>query len=321
MRALLLVLAFVTSAMTPATLEAGPRPRVIRTVIHELSIPGVNVLSMNNGGTIVGRYAPDLNAGSYPFRWSRSRGIDLFLGSRPGVAIDVNDGGAIVGVLEEDENSQFGFSGFLWTPGGGLVELGEFAPFAINSLREIAGICDGFSGLGRFCIWQNGEVIDLGSGGALGINGRGVVVGQIGLEAIKWSRRSDVVTLPNSATGPSLVYSARDVNNRGEIVGQEATDGVVSYPVRWDKNGVVEALTQYPRGGFWAINESGLALGGYPIIIDGTAFSQAFLHTADGEIIQLGEGFAVALNDRGLALGMVGLGLDQKVVIWRLRKR
>jgi hypothetical protein len=274
---------------------------------------------MNNGGTIVGRYAPDPTAGSYPFRWSPSRGIDLFLGSRPGVAIDVNDGGAIIGVLD-DERSQFGFSGFLWTRDGALVGLGEFAPFSINNRGQIAGLCDGFSGTGRFCIWQDGEVIDLGSGGALGISGRGEVVGQIGLNAVKWSRRSGVVTLPNGATGPSRVYSAHDANNRGAIVGQEAADGVSSYPVRWDKHGAVETLTQYPRGGFIAINETGLAVGTYPIIIDGTAVPQVFLHTGAGEIIELGEGLPVALNDSGLVLGVVGLGVEQEVVIWRLRE-
>lgn len=319
MHALLFVLAFVISAMTPTMLAEGQRPRVIRTVIRELSIPGVSVSSMNNGGTIVGRYAPDPTAGSYPFRWSRSGGIDLFLGSRPGVAIDINDGGSIIGVLD-DESSQFGFSGFLWTRDGALVGLGEFAPFSINNRGEIAGICDGFSGMGRFCIWQDGDVIDLGSGGALGINGRGEVVGQIGLEAVKWSRRSGLVTLPSSATGPLLVYSAHDANNRGEIVGQEAPDGVISYPVRWAENGTVDTLTQYPRGGFRAINESGLAVGTYPIITDGNAIPQAFLHTADGEIVQLGEGLPVALNDPGRVLGMVGLGVDQQVVIWRVQK-
>ena len=318
MHALPLVLAFVISAMPSAMPAAGQRPRVVRTVIHELSIPGLGVSSMNNAGIVVGQYAPDLTADALPFRWSRSGGIDLFLGNRPGVAIDVNDGGAIVGALI-DASSPFGFSGFLWTRGGGLVGLGEFAPIAINNRGDIAGICDGYSGMGRFCIWQDGDVIDLGSGGAVGINGRGEVVGGIGLKAVTWSRRSGLVTLPNSATGRLLVYSASDVNNRGEVVGLEATDGVISYPVRWDKNGEVQSLPQYSRGAFRAINESGLAVGYYPNILGPTAFWQAFLHTADGEIIDLGEGLPVALNDSGAVLGVVGLGVDQQVVIWRVQ--
>ena len=319
MHALPLVLAFVIAAMTPTMLASGQRPRVVRTVIHELSIPGLGVSSMNNGGAIVGQYAPDLTADAVPFRWSRSGGIDLFLGNRPGVAIDVNDGGAIVGALS-DAGSRFGFSGFLWTRGGGLVGLGEFAPIAINNRGDIAGICDGYSGMGRFCIWQDGDVIDLGSGGAVGINGRGEAVGQIGLEAVTWSGRSGVVTLPNSATGPLLVYSASDANKRGEVVGLEATDGVISHPVRWDKNGAVQSLTQYPRGAFRAINESGLAAGYYLNILGTTAFWEGFVQTADGEINELGEGLPVALNDSGGVLGVVGLGVDQHVVVWRVRE-
>ena len=102
-------------ALVPVSVIASDH--VSRTEIDELAGPSVAVTSINNSGTIVGSIA------AVPFRWTRARGVEFFLGSSPGQATDINDQGDIVGYLEQSQNS---LPGFLWTKRDGLTDLGTF---------------------------------------------------------------------------------------------------------------------------------------------------------------------------------------------------
>jgi hypothetical protein len=313
--------AFAAFLLALAPVSAVANDEVSRVEIESLAGTRVDVGSMNNHGTIVGAITRDLNRPAVPFRWTRQRGIELFLGDSPGKAIAVNDRGSIVGVLL-DASGEF-VSGFLWTPRQGVIELGAFVPAAINNRGQISGSCFEANGSGRPCLWEDGVRVELGDGvtygAALAINERGEVAGQLELSAFVWSRRTGLMLLPSS--GPDHTTFAEGINNHTELVGAEF-DGSSSktFPVRWTRSGEIRTLPQF-EGPFLAINASGLAVGRYAVPVAEHRFDWvAFAETRGGTLVSLGFGLPLAVNDRGAILGTTGTGGNQRVVIWRIRR-
>jgi uncharacterized membrane protein len=167
-------------------------------------------------------------------------------------------------------------------------------------------------------LWENGVLTELGGDAAYGIasdiNERGQVVGQVLLGAFLWGARTGLTSLPSATGGPNAVSAAFAVNNSGEIVGFDSEDGVETYPVRWTRAGRVITF-QLNRGTFVALNDGGLAVGRYPV----NSEWQAFASTRIGELIQLGAGIPVAVNNRGAIVGTASIDGENRVVIWLVR--
>jgi hypothetical protein len=318
-----LVLVVTLALIAAAQSSAFAEDHVVRTEIEALAGPGVLVTSINNHGTIVGALSSDPGAPAVPFRWTETRGVEFFLGDSPGQASDVNNRDAIVGVLEHPGDRS---SGYLWTPENGVVDLGSFFPAAINDRGEIAGTCrEDISSDPRPCLWEDGIVTVLGDGasfgGAFDISKRGHAAGQLLNAAFVWSRRAGLTLLPSSSGASGVISAALALNNSGEVVGFEAPDGVVSTPVRWTRSGRVETFDSLLRGTFVSINSSGLAVGRYLVEISEGVFDwYGFASTRRGDVLGLGPGIPVAVNDRGAILGMTVIDGAPRVVVWRVTR-
>jgi uncharacterized membrane protein len=307
-----LILTAILAVLAPASADA--KTRAVRTEISALSGPRVQVRSMNNRGTIVGSMSPDPNSQQAPFRWTKTRGVDFFLGYNEGAAVDINDSGAIVGYLVQPAS----VTGFLWTPQDGYTDLGEFFPYAINNRGQIAGGMHSMYGVAGARIWYRGVLTEIPgaetTGAAMGIGENGRVVGQTGSDAFVWSPRTGMRILPNSG-GSNPVAAAFAISNRGEAVGFEAPDTIISYPARWSRTGELTSFPQFAQGTFEAINASGLAVGRYP---NSSNFLEGFAVTRRGTVVSLGEAYPVAVNDSGRILGSSGFNETQRVFIWRI---
>jgi uncharacterized membrane protein len=321
------VFAAVLLALAPLPAVAN-QEEVVRIEIEELAGPGVGVSSINNHGAIVGAISTGSASPSVPFLWTRARGLELFLGDSPGQATDINDKGAIVGVLV-DSSGDF-FSGFLWTRLHGVVHLGRFIPAAINNRGQIAGDCFEVLGQPRPCLWEDGVVTELGNGGLSGsafdINARGDIAGQCapcgeGLaSAFVWSRRTGVTPLPSSTGGADAIAAAMAINDRGELVGfeTEAVATAALTPVRWIPAGEIQTFPQF-QGTFVAVNARGLAVGRYMVQVAANQFVwHGFATTRHGDVVTLGAGIPVAVNDRGAILGTTEIEGVSHVVVWLL---
>jgi probable HAF family extracellular repeat protein len=204
-------------------------------------------------------FPPGMNTGltCLGFVWESGQMAPVpTLGGNNGFATGVNSRGQITGWAEngvEDPDcvapQVFQFRGFVWDPEND--QLTELPPFpgdkvstgnAINEQGQvvgISGICDDavgkFSAL-RAVMWDQGEVIDLGSLGGItwhtpwAINDRGDVVGfsnpppgpedddgDFIAHAFLWTRQDgmqDLETLPGDSFS-----QANGINARGQIVG------------------------------------------------------------------------------------------------------
>ena len=100
-------------------------------------------MAINNGGQVVGFIASDTASSFSAFTWTHDDGFHLLLDDA--TALDINSRGDIVGeryeCVEYPSGSSCMSRGFLWDVQQGFVDLGDFAPAAINDKREMAGTC------------------------------------------------------------------------------------------------------------------------------------------------------------------------------------
>ena len=224
----------------------------------------------------------------------------------------------------------------------GLLPGGTFAEaHDVNNRGQIVGSGDNAAGNFRAILWENGQVIDLGTlGGALsrawGINDRGQIVGETDVDpewhAFLWQRgemfdlaeagpfnrafaingRAEIVghyqfdaLLWRRGILTNLgILSAVDINDRGVIVGNDTTSGTF-HAVVWN-DGEVTDLGTLPgdtSSAARAINNVGQVVGES----SGDDGIHAFVWD-DGEMIQL-PGFlessvwARGINNRGQIVG------------------
>ena len=220
--------------------------------------PGVHTQSkaINARGEIVGG---EPGPGFWPpgpaFHWRN--GVLTELG--PGAAMDVNDGGLVVGYRLE------GFSARPWVWREGEVQFlsdtyGQ--ALAVNERGEVVGVglepAPGSSVIGPL-IWRNGQATALmpgRSGQANAINNRGQIVGSAirddpvpHYEAFLW--QDGVVTWLGTLVPVTQFFqysTAKAINDRGQIVGDAIAETGYLHAVLWE-NGQAVDLGLAPESG------------------------------------------------------------------------
>jgi probable HAF family extracellular repeat protein len=208
---------------TPPALNPFIWDKVLGT--QDLGFEG-KAYAVNDKGTIVGV------AGLDAFLWSPSAGETIIT---QGVARAINARGDVVGGF----NSNGSGVAFLWSPNGGLQDLGaglESVAFGVNDNRQIAGWYQTAAHLFHAFFWtpQNGiqDIHAMGSESfATAINARGQVVGYFYLpqgdgtyviHGFLWSRTAGFRDIGYVAANNQDV-EPQAINDKGQIVGRAGT--------------------------------------------------------------------------------------------------
>jgi probable HAF family extracellular repeat protein len=164
--------------------------------------------------------------------------------------------------------------------------------------------------------WYKGVRTELGSGAAMDINDKGVVVGYswTGTYAA-WVRERGPAELRDLGEG-----RAYGINNHGDIVGTAPVPGIVRWrPVLW-KDGAVTVLN--PTGGEANdINERGQIVGQafhpFPVNHREAFMWEKGVLTWLGTLPEGGLSAATSINDRGEIVGVDTLENSIHAVLWR----
>jgi probable HAF family extracellular repeat protein len=298
-----------------------------------------NATAIGNNGAITGSSG---KAGLYPnaFRWSSSTGMidlgDLAGGIESSLGSDVNALGHVVGEgsVEKVDGADSGLRAFLWTPAGGLQNLGRpegsqgSAAFGVNSSDHVVGhsfTSDGSSH--RVFLWTaSGGFLDLGdlpSGHdyvyATDINDADIVVGtsnsKTAARGFRWTAAAGMQQL-NDLTSNSHESYPTAINNAGYIVGSSLND-IVDRAVLWTPSGEVidlGALGGMQASGANAINSFNQVVGNANVGIADHDELRAFVWSSETGIRDLnglldtsGSGwqlqYANDINDAGHIVG------------------
>lgn len=262
--------------------------------------------------------------------------VDLGSG---GQAFDVNDAGAVVGVMISPSGAQHAF---FKAPGEPMLDLGTLpggissAATAINNRGQVVGRSDLPGGTYHAFLWSAADgMIDLGTlddaypSAAMDISERGEVVG-IAYSATTacfiWSKQKGMRPLPTP--DGKFCSVARAINDRGQIVGtivQAPGMSSTSHGFFWSAEDGFTDLGTLPGANIsyaMAINNRGEVVG-----ISHSSFvgERPFLWTKATGMIDLGtpEGFswsgAAGINDNGVIVGWAATVwnfLDARPFVW-----
>ncbi len=238
-----------------------------RTVIAPT--PGYSatyVGAINNKGQIAGTLnetsdGATLVIDNHAFLWERGKMRDV--GEEAGWAVTsaeaINSQGDIVGnaarsarPFEDDGETSTQSHAFLYSRGS-LTDLGLGAAYGINDKRQVVGTL-GFEAT----LWQNNEPRDLGIRGlAVAINGRGQVIISTGLPnpiSYLWESGASHALTTLHLGSHSM---AKDINNRGQIVGGSQTEKE-KHPraLLWQSSRVYDLNSLIPSRSGWTLEEA-----------------------------------------------------------------
>lgn len=155
------------------------------------------------------------------------------------------------------------------------------------------------------------RMVDLGPGGAIGINNNGQIVGYSLIadtfRLCVW--QGETITYMDTFTGSNDGYSY-DINGAGQAVGYSFNSSDHTHACLWN-NGSITDLGTLPGGissGARDINESGQAVG---YSSNSTGYELAVLWQ-DGIAINIGPGYAKSINDDSYIVG----GSPYNTLVW-----
>jgi probable HAF family extracellular repeat protein len=282
-------------------------------------------VDVNNAGQVVG------NDAGRVFVWTPGTGRrDLgMLGGMTSRATDLNDRGQIVGAVEVMTGENTVSHAFRWDPRRGVRDLGIGTAMAVNASGQVAGVEGEMTGF----FWDSRtgrQPITANPGGGVtgfnmyisGINDRAQVIGTA-IQAFIWDRHKGARSLD---TLNALSSDARDVNNRGQVVGRvQDPTADVDHAYRWTRGGGMIDLTTGKDFAFnatsTAVNDDGDVVG-WTMTSAGPTDGEAFLWTQTSGLRHLGtlggaSSDAVDLNDREWIAGNSTTSTgSQHAVVW-----
>ena len=269
----------------------------------------ISAVSVNNIGQIAGysvNYSrPD---GNHAVMWDNGSVIDLGIlpGGNYSAATAVNNAGQVVGRADQDEHEQ----AVLWSPSGGITNLGTWNAAAINDLGQAVG--SAYVGIYRHSLLYSEAtgLVDIGMPGgvnsrATGINNLGQIVGWSGdssSQTTAWLRQSDGTVVSLGTLGRPQSWTT-GINNSGQVVGYYYDTNKVPRPFIWSQ--VTGMLDLGISNGYAdAINNFGQVSG---TLQDADGETHGFVWSASGGITVLNGPSrytkAYDINDAGWVVG------------------
>jgi len=254
-------------------------------------------------------------------------------------ATAINDLGQVVGISRGATGAS---RAFLWTPGQGMVDLGDLpggtdmsGAYGINNAGTVTGgstIVYSLEGTHAFRWSAQGGLVDLGAmptsyySVGVGINAAGTIVGWTGLPAVRTTAftqaEGGAMTLLTTPSGSSTQANA--INDSGTVAGFTLKTNGTTRATVWS-GGTRTELPDLPGGADYssaqAINADGLVVGGSGVANGGHAFAW----TAAGGMVDLGDldggnvaSVAWSVNDAGDIVG-TGSSTTQPnhALLWR----
>ena len=256
-------------------------------------------------------------------------------------AYGINDSGVAVGIVLS-ESSGWGYQLVSATKTGATTDLPSLDPakatfstdqlYAINDSGVIVGSSAAANGIGEAAMWQNGQVLALGTlpGGdaakgfvldstATAINASGQIAGW----SLNASHVAHAVTWINGSIQDLGALSATDssdatgINDQGQIVGYDTLSSTgQTHAVLW-QNGTMTDLGTLPGDAFskaLGINDAGIIVG----LSGKSASDEHAVMWVDGKIVDLNTvdslpwdlSTAVAINNEGEIIGIGNNGKE-----------
>jgi probable HAF family extracellular repeat protein len=197
--------------------------------------PGSYAMAINNSGEVVGG-----NGNAFTELNGQVEDLATEAGTVWSAAYGVNDSGTVVGDAELANGT---FRGMVWSPDGGVTELGTFGGASsqatgINSSGEVVGFASLSDGYANAFAEAGGVMTDLGSLGlasyAYGVNASGEVVGYSyladGAQQAFLYDDGTMLNLNSLIPGNSGwdLLAAYGINDSGQITGVGLYDGQLS---------------------------------------------------------------------------------------------
>jgi hypothetical protein len=291
--------------------------------------PSLRVTAINDRGDAAGAAMVADGAGSYPFIWTAKQGLRLLEQFPGGRATDINNKGAVVGILPGGGSEMD--LGFLWSAAEGAVHLGTFLPDSINDDGLIGGSCsDWVTTIPQACLWADGVITPIalptpsGSCCSMGIwvNEHGMTAGcalPVACDPFLRTRRGELVLL--DVPSDARVVEVHALNNRGETAGVAFSHDPYASPkmLLWNAEGALTYTTDASLQLF-GMNDKRQLVGITGECSATFCIDRATVWTRrDGTVVlpDLGEGGqALAINRRGEVAGVVYVNGVQYGAIW-----